>query len=454
MTTLDQLREQVRGSVLTEQDAGYEQARRVYNAMIDRRPEVVVRCVDDTDVVATVAYARDTGLELAVRGGSHSVPGFGTNDGGIVADLSPMTGVIVDPAERIARAQGGNTWASFNHATYAYGLATTGGIIGSTGIGGLTLGGGIGYLTRGFGLTIDNLTAATVVTADDRIVKASADSEPDLFWALRGGGGNFGVVTAFEYRMHPVKDIVAGVFFFPPERTADVFAAYDAYIETAPEALGAFPAFQIAPPLPFIPEAEHGKPFTIIVACWAGPPEQAEQVFAPLRDAAPLVAEMVAPMPYPALNTLFDDLLPAGLQHYWKTVFAPAFTPEVIAVHAEHGPRVPALQSTMHAYPINGAPQRVASDATAFAYRGAKYATVIAGMWPDPADNEANIAWVRDYYAALRPLSEPGGYVNFLSGDDQDKLRDTYRGNYDRLVSVKKQYDPDNLFHDNQNIVP
>ncbi|GAA4208648.1 FAD-binding oxidoreductase [Actinocatenispora rupis] len=454
MSTLDDLREQVRGTVLTSQDDGYEQARRVYNGMIDRHPQVVVRCVDDADVLATLAYARDTGLDLAVRGGSHSVPGFGTNDGGVVCDLSPMTGVQVDPDNRIARAQGGNTWGSFNHATYPYGLATTGGIIGSTGIGGLTLGGGIGYLARGCGLTIDNLLAATVVTADGRIVRASADSEPDLYWALRGGGGNFGVVTSFEYRMHPVKDVLAGIFFFPLDRVPDVFATYDAYIADAPEQLGAFPAFQIAPPLPFIPESEHGKPFAAIVSCWSGPIDQGEKVLAPLRDAAPLVAEMVAPMPYPVLNTLFDELLPAGLQHYWKTVFSPPLTPEVIAVHAEHGPKVPALQSTMHVYPINGACHRVAADATAFGHRDARYATVVAGMWPDPAANDANIQWVRDYYAALRPLSDPGGYTNFMAGDDQDALRDAFGANYQRLVDTKKKYDPDNFFHDNQNIAP
>ncbi|BCJ31319.1 FAD-binding oxidoreductase [Actinocatenispora sera] len=454
MTTLDELRGQVRGAVVTEQDDGYDQARRVYNAMIDRHPAVVVRCADDTDVLATVGYARDNDLDLAVRGGAHSVPGFGTNDGGVVCDLSAMTGVWVDPAGQTAWAQGGNTWGSFNHATYGYGLATTGGIIGSTGIGGLTLGGGIGYLTRRYGLTIDNLLAARVVLADGRAVTASADSEPDLFWALRGGGGNFGVVTGFRYRMHPVRDIMAGIFFYPLDRAADVLAAYDSYIADAPAELGAFPAFQIAPPLPFIPPQEHGKPFVITVACWSGPPEDGEKVFAPLRDAAPIVAEMVAPMPYPMLNSLFDELLPAGLQHYWKTVFSPPLSPEVIAVHAEHGPRVPALQSTMHIYPINGASHDVAADATAFTHRDAKYATVIAGMWPDAADNDANIAWVRDYYAALRPLSQAGEYVNFMAGDDQEKLRDSYGVNYDRLVDVKRRYDPGNLFHDNQNIAP
>lgn len=451
---LDQLRERVRGQILTEHDDGYDQARRVYNGMIDRRPAVVVRCVDDADVVATVGYARDNVLDLAVRGGAHSVPGFGTNDGGVVCDLSAMTGVAVDPVARTAWAQGGNTWGSFNHACSGYGLATTGGIVASTGIGGLTLGGGIGYLARRYGLTIDNLLAATVVTADGRIVRASTDSEPDLFWALRGGGGNFGVVTAFEYQLHPVTDVLAGIFFFPLDRAADVLETYDEYIADAPEPLGAFPAFQLAPPLPFIPESEHGKPFVIVVACWSGPMDEGARALAPLRDAAPVVAEMVTPMPYPTLNALFDELLPAGLQHYWKTVFAPSLSPAAIRAHTEYGPKVPALQSTMHIYPINGACQRVPADATAFAYRDATYATVIAGMWPDPADNDANIAWVRDYYAALRPVSEPGGYVNFMAGDDQGRLRDAYRDNYPKLVRVKQRYDPDNLFHGNQNIVP
>jgi FAD/FMN-containing dehydrogenase len=452
--TIESLQERVRGQVITSGDAEYDEARKVYNAMIDKRPSVVVRCADAGDVMASVDFARESGLDLSVRGGSHSVPGFGTNDGGVVIDLARMNGTRVDPRQRTARAEGGCTWGDFNHATYAFGLATTGGIISTTGVGGLTLGGGIGYLSRGFGLSLDNLLSADVVTADGRFVVASEKENDDLFWAIRGGGGNFGVVTSFEFQLHPVKDIVAGIFFFPIERTRDVLTFYREYVATAPEEMGLFPAFQIAPPLPFIPESEVGKTFCIIVACWAGALDEAEGQMVKLRGAAPIVAEMVAPMPYPMMNSLFDPLYSPGMQHYWKASFATELTDGAIAAHVEHGAKVPAMTSTMHIYPINGACNRVASDATAFAYRDAKFATVVAGMWQDPADNKDNIKWVKDYYKALEPHSLAGGYVNFMADDDQGRVRDNYKGNYDRLVSIKKKYDPGNLFHMNQNIKP
>lgn len=452
--TIEMLRERAHGQVITADDAEYDEARKVYNAMIDKRPSVIIRAADVTDVMAGVDYARENGLDLSIRGGSHSVPGFGTCDGGVVIDLVRMNGIRVDTKRQTARAEGGCTWADFNHATYAFGLATTGGIIGSTGIAGLTLGGGIGYLTRGFGLSLDNLLSADVVTADGRFVVASEKENEDLFWALRGGGGNFGVVTSFEFQLHPVKDVVAGIFFYPIDKVRDVFSFYRDYVATAPEQLGFFPAFQIAPPLPFIPEKEVGKTFCAIIACWAGPLAEGESEMEAFRKPGPTVAEMVAPMPYYAINGLFDELLPPGLQHYWKASFATELTDAAIAVHAEFGPKVPVVNSTMHIYPINGAAGRVASDATSFAYRDANFATVIAGMWPDPADNEKNTKWVKDYYKALEPHSLAGGYVNFMAGDDEGRVEENYKGNYSRLVSIKKQYDPGNLFHINQNIKP
>ena len=448
------LAELCHGEVITGEHPNYDAARSVYNAMIDRRPEAIVRCADIGDVIAAVNVAREQGLPLSVRGGGHSVPGFGTNDGGIVIDLSAMKWVRVDASRSTARAGAGCTWGDFNHATYPFGLATTGGVVSSTGIAGLTLGGGIGYLSRRYGLSCDNLISADVVTADGRALVASEQENADLFWALRGGGGNFGVVTSFEYRLHPVKDIVAGIFFFPIDRAKDVLEFYRDFVQKAPEELGLFPAFQIAPPLPFIAEKDHGSTFCAIVACWAGPVEQGERVLAPIRNASPVVAELVAPMPYPAINSLFDPLLPAGLQHYWKASFATDLNAGAIAAHLQHGPAVPCVNSTVHIYPINGACHRVPGDATAFAYRDASFATVIAGMWPDPADNEKNIAWVKSYYKDLAPHSAPGGYVNFMSDDDQGRIRDNYRQNYDRLVSVKREHDPGNLFHLNQNIKP
>ena len=452
--TIDGLSERVRGEVITPDDVGYDEARKVYNAMIDRRPNVVVRCTSTDDVVAAVNYARENELPVAVRAGGHSVPGFGTGDDAVVVDLSGMKEVQVDPEARTARAQGGATWGVFNDATHAHGLATTGGIISTTGVGGLTLGGGIGYLARGCGLSCDNLVSAEVVTADGHTLVASASENDDLFWALRGGGGNFGVVTSFEFRLHPVKDIYGGPLFFEVDDAATVLRFYREFIADAPEEFGGFPAWQIAPPLPFIPEDRHGEPFMAFVTCWSGPVEQGEAVLKPLRDVAPVVAEHVGPMPYPALNSAFDALVPPGLQHYWKANFVSELTDDAIEAHLEHGPKVPVVNSTVHIYPINGAVNRVASDETAFAYRDATFAAVIAGMWPDPADNEANIKWVRDYYDATAPLSEEGAYVNFMAGDDQDRVKVSYRGNYDRLVDAKRKYDPDNLFRLNQNIQP
>jgi FAD/FMN-containing dehydrogenase len=455
MTTLpiEELRARVRGDVIAPEDERYEEARHVYNAMIDRRPAVIVRAANAGDVMAAVDLAREHDLDLAVRGGGHSVPGFGTCDG-VVIDLAGMRGVRVDPEARTARAEGGATWGDFNAATYPFGLATTGGIISTTGVAGLTLGGGIGYLTRGCGLSLDNLVSADVVTADGRFIVASEREHPDLFWALRGGGGNFGVVTSLEFGLHPVKDVYGGPMFYELSEVENVLRLYREYIADAPEQLGAFPAFQIAPPLPFIPEDRHGDTFIAIVACWAGPIEEGEKALKPFHDVAPVVAEHVGPMPYPALNGAFDGLLPAGLHHYWKANFVKELTDEAIAAHVEHGPDVPTVSSTMHIYPINGAAHRVASEETAFAYRDANFATVIVGAWPEPSDTDANIAWVRRYYEATAPLSEEGGYVNFMSDDDQDRIRANYKGNYDRLVQAKRTYDPDNLFHVNQNIVP
>ena len=452
--TVDQLRERVSGTVITPDDAGYDEARTVYNAMIDRRPAVIVRADDVNDVAAAVDHARESDFPLAIRGGGHSVPGFGTIDDGGVIDLSGLRGVSVDPATRVARAQGGATWGDFNEATHEHSLATTGGIISTTGVAGLTLGGGIGYLTRGHGLACDNLIGAEVVTADGQTVKASADENADLLWALRGGSGNFGVTTALEFQLHPLSDVYGGPMFFELEHARDLLEWYRDFIADAPEQFGGFPAFQIAPPLPFIPEERHGDTFVIFVACWAGPLDEGEAIVDKIKDVAPVVAEHVGPMPYPALNSAFDGLVPAGLQHYWKANFVRELSDEAIEAHLEHGPKVPAVNSTMHIYPINGAAQRVGPEDSAFGHRDASFAPVIAGMWPDPAQNEENIAWVKDYYAATAPHSEEGGYVNFAAADDQDRVRENYGANFDQLVSVKRRFDPDNLFRNNQNIKP
>jgi FAD/FMN-containing dehydrogenase len=452
--TVQALRDRVSGSVITADDAEYEEARKVYNAMIDRRPAVIVRCAGAEDVAAAVGHARENGLPLAVRGGGHSVPGFGTVDDGVVADLTGMREVTVDPAARTARAQGGVTWGMFNDATHAHGLATTGGIISTTGVAGLTLGGGIGYLARGLGLTCDNLLSAEVVTAEGRTVTASEREHQDLFWALRGGGGNFGVCTSLEFRLHPLDQIYGGPMLFEVDQARSILEWYRDFIADAPEEFGGFPAWQIAPPLPFIPENRQGEMFSAFIACWAGPIEQGESMLGPIHDVAPVVAEHVGPMPYPAINSAFDALLPPGLQQYWKANFLKDLSDGQIDAQLAYGPKAPTVNSTGHIYPIDGAVHRVASDRTAFAYRDANFATVIAGAWPDPADNEANIRWVRDYYDASAQHAEEGGYVNFMAGDDQDRIRANYKGNYQRLVDVKRAYDPHNLFRVNQNIKP
>ncbi|WP_029431328.1 FAD-binding oxidoreductase [Blastococcus sp. URHD0036] len=451
---LDTLAHRVSGTVVRPEDADYEDARHVYNGMIDAHPAAVVRCASTDDVVATVRYAAESGSPLAVRGGGHSVPGFGTADGAIVADLSGLQSVEVEDGARTARAGGGTTWHRLNDVTAAHGLAVPGGIISSTGIGGLTLGGGIGYLSRGYGLTCDNLIAAEVVTADGSVLTVDEQEHPDLFWGLRGGGGNFGVVTRFTYRCHPVADVLGGPMFFELADAPAVLAYFREFIATAPREYGGFPGFQIAPPLPFVPEDRVGDPLIMVVSCWTGSVAEGERVLEGFRQVARPVAEHVGVMPLQALNSAFDALLPPGLQHYWKAAFVEELTDEAIAAHVEHGARVPCVNSTMHLYPINGAVHDVAPGATAFGHREANFATVIAGMWPDPADNEANTRWVKDYYAAIAPHSQPGGYVNFASADDQSRVADNYGSNYSRLLEVKRHYDPGNLFRLNQNIAP
>jgi FAD/FMN-containing dehydrogenase len=451
---VDPLREQVRGEIIEPGDPEYDAARAVYNGMVDKRPAAVVRVAGVADVIACVNFARENGVDLAVRGGGHSAPGLGTTDGGLVIDFVNRRGVRVDPETQTARAEGGCTWGDFNHAAHAFGLATPGGIVSSTGIAGLTLGGGIGYLTRKHGLSCDNLISADVVTADGRFLTASPSQHQDLFWALRGGGGNFGVVTALEYKLHPVGEVYGGPVMFSAEHADDVVRFYREFIAEAPEDFGTFLGFHQGPPVPFLPEEWHGKPVVVIVGMWTGPQDEGEARWKPILDAAPVAGMHVGPMPYPALNAAFDPLLPKGMQAYWKANFLNDLSEGAIGVHLEHGPKIPSMESAMHIYSIDGAVQRVGADETAFAYRDVNFSPVIAGMWHDPADNEANIKWVRDYSAALNPYSAAGGYINFMDADDQARIQDNYRGNYDKLAAVKKTYDPGNLFHVNQNIKP
>jgi FAD/FMN-containing dehydrogenase len=443
----------IRGDMIQPDDAMYDDARKIYNAMIDRRPALIVRCADVADVIAAVQFAAENGLDLSIRGGSHNVAGFSTNDGGVVIDLSRMRNVHVDPERRVARAGGGATWGDVDHASHAFGLATPAGIISTTGVGGLTLGGGFGYLTRRYGLCIDNLLSAEVVTADGKLVTASEQENPDLFWAIRGGGGNFGVVTSFEFRLHPVSTVYGGPIFFPVDASGDVLAFFRDFIADAPREVSAFFGYHVAPPAPFVPEHLHGHTACAIIPCYTGPLDQAEAAIKPIREAAPVALDLAGPRPYPALNSLFDPLLPAGLHHYWKADFDRDLTDEAIAIHTEHGPQVPNFLSLMHLYPLDGAVHDVASDTTAFNYRDVKFAHIIAGVDTDPANMPAHTAWVRDYWNALHPHSAGGAYVNFMMDDEgNDRIQATYRDNYPRLAALKRQYDPGNVFHMNQNI--
>ena len=388
-TNFDSLREQVRGQVITSGDAGYDAARAVFNGMIDKRPAAVAQVAQVADVISCVNFARDNSLDLAVRGGGHSAPGFGTWDDALVIDFSKTTGVRIDPAAATARAEAGATWADFNHATHAFGLATPGGIVGSTGIAGLTLGGGIGYLSRKYGLSCDNLLSADVVTAEGKFLTASESENEDLFWALRGGGGNFGVVTSFEYRMHPVDMVHAGIIIYPIEHAETVAKFYRDHMASAPEEFGAFLAFHQGPPVPFLPEEWHGKPVCVVVGMWTGDPAEGPARWQPFLDVAQPAGSMVGPMPYPALNTAFDPLQPPGMQAYWKADFLAELNDGAIAAHIEHGAKVPSVQTAVHIYPIDGAVQRVGATDTAFANRNVKFSPVIAAQWMDPAENEA-----------------------------------------------------------------
>ena len=449
------LRGAVRGPIITPSDDGYDEARAVNNGMIDKRPALIARCTDAADVVTVLTFAREEGLDLAVRGGGHNGPGLGSVDDGVVVDLTEMRGVRIDPAAGTARVAGGSVFGDVDHAAAGFDLAVPSGFVSTTGVGGLTLGGGVGYLSRKFGLTIDSLLEADVVLADGRQVTASASNYPDLYWALRGGGGNFGVVTSFLFRAYPFQTPYAGPILWHYDQAADLMRFWQDTLDRADDDLYGFFAFLKVPPAPPFPEELHLKTMCGIVWCYTGPQEKAEDVFKPIRAFGPPALDMAGPMPLPTLNSLFDALYPAGQQWYWKSDFMGRLDDEIIARHLEHGGNLPSWLSTMHLYPVSGAASRVGDTETAFSYRDATYNMVIAGIDNDPANNENNIAWARAYWDALHPYSVGGGaYVNFMMEEGEDRVRASYRENYDRLVEVKRRYDPENLFHVNQNIRP
>ncbi len=445
---------ELHGEVIEPDDPGYDEARKVYNAMIDKRPAAIARCADQGDVIQAIRYGRERGLDIAIRGGGHNGGGLGTVDDGLVVDLSGIRGVHVDPRTATVRVAGGSLLRDVDHATHAFGLAVPAGIIGTTGAGGLTLGGGLGHLTRRCGLTIDNLLSADVVLADGRVVTASKDEHPDLFWALRGGGGNFGVVTSFTFRGQPVDTVVAGPMLWSLDRSAEILRAYREFIPSAPRELNGFFAFLTVPPAPPFPEELHLQKMCGVVWCYSGPASKADAALAPARDWAPVALDGVQPMPLPMLQGAFDALYPPGDQWYWRADFVTEIPDEAVERHVEFGEKLPTWKSTMHLYPIDGAAHDVGESDTAWAYRKARWAQVMVGVDPDPANAEALRYWAVDYWEALHPYSAGGAYVNFMMDEGQDRVKATYGKNYDRLVQIKKTYDPDNVFHVNQNIVP
>ena len=452
--TIATLKASFRGAVVEPGDARYDADRKVYNALIDRRPRLIAHCADVADVITAVNWGRDNKALVAVRGGGHNAGGLGICDNGLVIDLSSIKYVRVDPKKKTVLVGGGALWGDVDHATHAFGLAVPAGIISTTGVGGLTLGGGLGYLTRGYGLSIDNLLAVDMVLADGRFVTASAKENADLFWAVRGGGGNFGVVTAFLFKAHPIDTDYAGPMLWHLDDAAEMMKWYRDFMAKAPTSLGGFFAFLTVPPGPPFPEHLHNKKMCGVVWCYSGPLKKAEQIFKPIRSFKTPALDMVGPIPHPVVQSMFDGLLPPGLQLYWKADFFKTLSDEAIAQHVKHGSRLPTMLSTMHLYPVSGVTSRVKNTSTAWAYRDAKFAQVIVGIDPDPANKETITSWAKEYWTALHPYSAGGGYVNFMMDEGEGGVRSSYGKNYARLSKIKKRYDPSNLFRVNQNIKP
>ncbi|MGH9653071.1 MAG: FAD-binding oxidoreductase [Bryobacteraceae bacterium] len=450
----DQLKASFRGDLIQPSDAAYESARKVFNAMIDKRPRLIARCVDVADVIAAVTYGKNNGLLTAIRGGGHNGGGLAICDDGMVIDLSRMKGIHVDPAAKTVRVEPGCVWGDIDHATHAFGMATPSGFISTTGVGGLTLGGGIGYLTRKYGLTIDSLLSVDVVLADGSFVTADSMEHADLFWAVRGGGGNFGVVTSFKFRLHPVKMVHFGPTFWPIEEAANVLRAYRSFIADAPDDVNGFFVFLVVPPAPMFPEHLHLKNVCGIVWCCTGSAEAAEASLKPMRTLGKPIFEHFGPAPFPVVQSMFDPLLRPGLQSYWRAHNFTELSDDAIARLVEHGSRIPTTLSTTHLYPVNGAARRVGKNDTAYSFRDALLAQVIVGVDPDAANAEKITAWCKDYWAALVPHSARGAYVNFMMEEGQERVQAAYRDNYERLARIKKQYDPTNFFRVNQNIRP
>jgi FAD/FMN-containing dehydrogenase len=429
-------------------DAGYDDARRIHNGMIDKHPSVIARCTSTADVVEAVRLGRESGGEVAVRGGGHNVAGKAVTEGGVMIDLAPMRDIKVDPATRTVRAQPGVTWAEFNDAAAAHGLATTGGVVSSTGVAGLTLGGGLGWLMGKYGLAIDNLVSAEIVTAAGDVLTASDTEHQDLFWAIRGGGGNFGIATSLEFRAHPLDTVLGGILAHPLAAAPGVIDVYRSFTEDAPDEVG------VSCGLVHAPDGS-GTKILALPLCHAGPdPQRAQDDISALRNYGPPILDAVEVMPYPVMNTVLDDAFPKGALNYWKSAFLTELSDEVIAIFMDAYANVPSPMSAIILEHLHGQATRVAPSATAYPWRDPGYTVLVIAQWADPADTQTNVAWAQELMQQLRPHLSERRYMNYMSADDAGFVREAYGPNYDRLVELKRTYDPTNLFRLNHNIDP
>jgi FAD/FMN-containing dehydrogenase len=451
--TLGKLKTNVKGRVVLPDDPDYDEVREIWNAMIDLRPAVIVQCAEASDVPQAISFARANGLEISIRGGGHNIAGSALCDRGVTIDLSPMKNVRIDAQKRRAYVEPGATLADFDSSAQVYGLATPVGINSTTGIAGLTLGGGFGWLTRKYGMTIDNLVSAEVITADGNKIRTSENENADLFWAIRGGGGNFGVVTEFEFELHPVgPEILAGLIVFPFSQAKQVLTQYRKFAESAPEELNVWVVLRKAPPLPFLPENVHGKEVIVLAVFYVGDIVEGEKLIEPLRSFGDAYGEHIGAQPYVAWQQAFDPLLTKGARNYWKSHNFTELRDGVLDAIAEFAGKLPSPQCEIFIGYIAGSANRVSADATAYRHRDAKFVLNVHGRWDDAAQDEMGIAWAREFFQTSAPYASAGAYVNFMTAEEGDRVAAAYGSNYDRLVQIKKRYDPENIFHLNQNI--
>ena len=452
---IDTLKASVRGRIISPAETDYDEARKVWNATIDRRPALIVRCAGTADVIAALAFARDNGLLVSIRGGSHNIAGSAVSDDALMIDLSALKSVRIDPQAKRAYVEPGALLSDFDHEAQAFGLATPLGINSTTGVAGLTLGGGFGWISRKFGVTVDNLVAAEIVTADGTWRRVSADSDPDLFWAVRGGGGNFGVVTLFEYRLHEVgPQIYGGLVVYPLEQADQVLPKYREFVAQSPDDLTVWAVLRLAPPLPFLPESVHGKPVVVMASCYVGPVENGERALAPVRSFGTPYGEHLGAMPFAAWQKAFDPLLTPGERNYWKSHNFASLNDETFDILTNAVKSLPSTQCEVFIGAMGGQTNRVPVDATAYANRDSIYTINIHGRWSDAADDEKCKKWARDMFAAMTPHAIGSVYVNFMTGEEGERVKAAYGPNYERLAEVKRRYDPDNVFRSNQNITP